>query len=45
MLLPTLIATLLLGIAIVIAVAPRVAQWNHEKRRTLRRLEDLRRLR
>jgi hypothetical protein len=45
MLLPALIVTLLLGIVLIIAAAPRIAQSNHEKRRTLRRLEDLRRLR
>jgi hypothetical protein len=46
MLLPALVATFLLGLAVLIAAAtPRIVQWNHDKRRKLRRLEDLRRLR
>lgn len=45
MLLPVLLATLFVGLALLIAETPRIVQWDRERRRTLRRLDDIRRLR
>jgi len=44
--LPYLLLTLALGFALIaIGTGPSVSRWGHDRRRLLRRLEDLRRLR
>jgi len=44
--LPYLVLTLVLGLVfIAIGTGPRITRWGHDRRRLLRRLEELRRLR
>jgi hypothetical protein len=45
MLLPVLLVTLLVGLGLLVAEMPRILHWDRERRRTLRRLDDIRRLR